>query len=227
MSDQPQKGGYIKQAWLVLLLALCYGAALAGVQTALGPIIEENKKAEIYSQVPVLVDVDPETTKVETVDVTGKDGKTKLVYVAKDQDGQLAGWVVRASGQGFADKIELLLGLSADLKTITGLYILDQKETPGLGDKIRSDSETDDEGNVIKLSYRDRYKGKSTDEKIRIVKHPAEEGSNQVEAITAATVSSDKVADIVNNAIANLREPLEAKSAELSAAPVAEPAEAN
>ncbi|GAG46886.1 unnamed protein product, partial [marine sediment metagenome] len=31
------KGNYIGQAWLVILLALAYGAALAGVQTTLGP----------------------------------------------------------------------------------------------------------------------------------------------------------------------------------------------
>jgi len=217
MSDQPQKGGYIKQAWLVLLLALCYGAALAGVQTALGPIIEENKKREINSQVPILVGVDPETTDVEKVEVTGKDDKTKAVYVAKTKDGELLGWVIRASGQGFADRIEILLGLSADLKTITGLYVLDQKETPGLGDKIRSDSERDEEGNIVAMSYRDMYIGKSTGEPITIVKRTPEEGTNQIEAITAATVSSDKVADIVNSAIDNLGDALDAKRTELSA----------
>ena len=35
--------GYIKQGWLVLLLALLFGAALAVVNGRLSPIIEQNK----------------------------------------------------------------------------------------------------------------------------------------------------------------------------------------
>jgi electron transport complex protein RnfG len=61
-----------------------------------------------------------------------KAGRAKFysVYEARYQGG-LKGWVVKTKGQGYADTIELLLGLSPDLRTITGLFILDQKETPG------------------------------------------------------------------------------------------------
>ena len=44
--------------------------------------------------------------------------------------------MAKAGGQGYADKIELLVGIDALTENITGLFILDQKETPGLGNKI-------------------------------------------------------------------------------------------
>ena len=37
------KTNFISQTWLVLLLAICFGALLAGMQITLGPTIEANK----------------------------------------------------------------------------------------------------------------------------------------------------------------------------------------
>ena len=45
----------IVQAWLVLLLAVCFGASLAGVHLKLAPVIETNKRNETLQQVPQLV----------------------------------------------------------------------------------------------------------------------------------------------------------------------------
>ena len=47
---------------------------------------------------------------------------------------------MKTKGQGYADTIERLLGLSTDFRSITGLFVLDQKETPGLGNKIITDA---------------------------------------------------------------------------------------
>jgi Na+-transporting NADH:ubiquinone oxidoreductase subunit C len=53
------------------------------------------------------------------------------------QDGATAlGHAVSYSGVGFWAPIEGLLGLSPDFKTITGLVVLKQSETPGLGGRI-------------------------------------------------------------------------------------------
>jgi hypothetical protein len=43
------------QAWLVLVLAVGFGVSLAGVQLALGPVIESNKTNETLEKVPELV----------------------------------------------------------------------------------------------------------------------------------------------------------------------------
>ena len=40
------------------------------------------------------------------------------------------------TGNGFTDKITLMVGVSEDLESITGIEILRQTDTPGLGAKI-------------------------------------------------------------------------------------------
>jgi len=202
------KTNFISQAWLVLFLALCFGALLAGMQIALGPTIEANKINETLERVPILVfgaahatelsqsgmAIDPITVGVE------KAGKTVRynVYETKS-DGKLAGWVVKTAGQGYADKIEMLIGFDPQVEKITGLYVLDQKETPGLGNKIVTDA------------WRGQFLAKSTGQALTAVKGQAKAG-NEIDAITGATISSKAVTDIINTAVNDLRKPLIAKA---------------
>jgi len=184
----------LKQAWLVIVLAFAYGGALAGVQTALAPRISENKRQETYKVIPQLVPgADEEQT--EEIFVKTADGKSQRVYKIVDSNGKHVGWVLPASGQGFADRIELLIGMNADLSTITGMYVLDQKETPGLGDYI------------TRPYFQDRFKDKPSEPPLVVVKTDPH-ASNEIQALSGATVSSQSVCTIVNDAIAKLREPI-------------------
>jgi len=194
MGETRGKGGYIGDAWLVIVLALLFGGALAGVQTALSGKIAENKRQETYSVVPDLVD-GADAGQTVALLVMGEDGKETRVYKALASDGTHRGWVVPAQGQGFADRVEILVGMDAGLSAITGIYVLDQKETPGLGDYITTEG------------FRDRFRGKPADAPVLIVKgEPRAE--NEVKALTGATVSSESVAGIVNETLANLRKPM-------------------
>lgn len=174
-------------AWLVLVLATSFGASLAAVHTALQPRIEANKLGDTMSQVPILV---PNAVRGERILVTDMP-----LYRAVDAASMLVGWVVPASGQGFADRIELLVGLDAAATRITGVYILDQKETPGLGD------------NITREQWRKQFEQKLTDAPLRIRKGAAE-GPYEIEAVTGATISSESVTAIVNAAVRRLREHL-------------------
>lgn len=200
----------IVQAWLVLLLAIFFGSSLAGIQITLGPKIEENKINETRQQVPALVlgeaeaekmategkalEVNPQTILVE------KNGRQVgySVFEAVLPGGERAGWVVKSKGQGYADKIELLLGLGPDVQEIRGVFVLDQKETPGLGNKITFPE------------WRGQFEGKSTSEFLTVVKGGGA-GAAQIDAITGATISSRAVTTIVNTAIADLKGPLSSK----------------
>ena len=71
-------GNPIAQAWLVILLALIYGAALATVQTTLSPKIEANIRAETYDQIPRLVTGAVSDNTVEHR-VTGMDAKDAII----------------------------------------------------------------------------------------------------------------------------------------------------
>jgi len=202
MDEQPTRKGYLGQAWLVVLLSLVYGGALAGVETALRETIAENKRAETYDRIPVLVPgADAaKTRKVNQTDeliVADADGNRQRVYRAVAADGAPVGWVLPASGQGFADRIDLLIGLDAQASAISGLYVLDQKETPGLGNLIASEA-----------LFTNQFAGKSADDPFTVVTTDPASGSNQIKAISGATISSESVCAIVNRAVASFKEPL-------------------
>jgi electron transport complex protein RnfG len=204
------KKGFFSQAWLVLFLAICFGALLAAMQITLGPTIEANKINESLQKVPEMVfgtaraqeladsaqtvNVTPETVAVE------KSGKTIRYSVYKaESDGQLAGWVAKTAGQGYADKIEMLIGFDPMVEKITGIFVLEQKETPGLGNKI------------VTEEWRGQFVARSTDTPLEAVKSKAR-GGGEIDAITGATISSKAVTDIVNSAVNDLRNPLIAKA---------------
>jgi len=197
-----KRSGYIRQAWLVLILAAGFGAALAGVYVGLRNRINQNKKNATYDQIPKLVCVTEgghekraEKALTEELQIEGRQ-----VYKAfwRDPNDRAAkpehiGWVIRASGQGYADRIELLVGLDAKAERLLGIYVLDQKETPGLGDGIRS-------------SWRNQFAGKSALEDLKVVKN--EPKDNEIRAISGATISSKSVTKIVNKAIIEFRNAL-------------------
>ena len=180
---------YLREAWLVLSLALVFGTSLAGVEILLSDKIEANRIEETIGQIPSLV---PGAAKGEEIRIEGR-----IVYRAIDNERRCVGWVIPASGQGFADAIGLLIGVDSKARTITGLYVLGQKETPGLGNKI------------TKSSFRDQFAGKRTESPLSTTKsEPA--GENEILAITGATISSRSVVQTVNDTITELRDKLAA-----------------
>lgn len=194
------KDSNLAQAWLVLLLSIIFSCTLAAVHLNLGPVIEENKRKETMEKIPILVtgedsigdenpfQINQRLLQVEKQGIT----KTYKVYDALDNTGNVAGYVVKASGQGYADKIELLLGIDSQAESITGLYILAQKETPGLGNQIIEDD------------WRGQFIGMSSGKSIAVIKGTSEK-ENEIDAISGATISSQAVADIINITISDVK----------------------
>ncbi|MCS6770796.1 MAG: FMN-binding protein [Kiritimatiellae bacterium] len=175
---------YVREAWLVIALCLLFGAALAGVQAALQPKVEANKLADTLGQIPALV---PGAVSGVAETIGGL-----RTFRALDAERREVGRVLVASGQGFADRIELLVGVDAAGERITGLYIVDQKETPGLGDFI------------TKEKWRAQFAGKPARVPLRVTKSGATR-PEQVDGVTGATISSEAVVSIVNTALAQWR----------------------
>lgn len=206
----------VREAWLVLVLALVFGGLLAGVHLGLSDRIEANKRAETLGQIPALVlgtALGPETVvEVEgdvvivteggeerRLEITQRDlGDNRLWEVRDAADGERLGWVASGRGQGYADVIELLVGLDAAGHNLTGLYVLSQKETPALGDAITSPG------------FRQRFVGAAADRPLEVTRDElaAVDDPSRVLAITAATISSRSVCEIVNRTVAEVREAL-------------------
>lgn len=187
MSDQTSRAGFLSQSWLVLMLALVFGGALAAVEINFAPRIRENKRNATVSQIPELVPgAVKEASKEQAVGGA-------MVFGAYDTDGRQVGWVVPAAGQGFADRIELLIGLDATASTITGIYVLDQKETPGLGDYITS-----------RERFRQYFEGQPASVPLKVVKRDVAPRSSEIKALSGATISCDAVAAIVNQRVKEL-----------------------
>ncbi len=194
---------YISQAWLVLVLAVSFGGALAGVDEWLQPRIKANKLAATINEIPTLV---PHADKAVSerylpVEVTVGEGKfqtTYEVFWALDKDSNPLGWVIKATGAGFADKIELLIGVDAKCEVITGLSILDQKETPGLGNKIENVGDENQRG----FLWQFRKYGHHADEPLAVTTaSPKMNEFNKIKAVTGATISSRSVCNIINEAL--------------------------
>ncbi len=197
----------LAQAWLVLVLATAFGTALTGIQIKLSPVIEANKIRETMEKIPNLVLDSSRAQDVGAGDLKTKDlvirsrvieveknGILKFypVYDVRLKDGSLVGHVAKAKGKGYADKIEVLLGLDPGGNTIKGLFILDQKETPGLGNRI------------LEKSWRDQFMDKSSDTTLVVVK-TGKKQDHEIDGISGATISSRSVTNIVNTTISDIR----------------------
>lgn len=187
-------GKFVAESWLIVVLAVVFAGLLAGAQTTLSARIHVNQDKALNEAIAVVV---PHTATTEKVPIDAK-VYDRDVYKCLDTDGRLAGWAIDASGVGFADRVRAVVGLSPDLATITGMKVIENVETPGLGNKIADDTEDPDD-------FRDRFTDLSAVKPVVVEKGKADRAKNEVQAITGATISSKAVRDIVNVAIERVR----------------------
>lgn len=184
------------EAWLVLVMSLVFGASLAAVQAGWGARIDQNKEDDARGRVPLLVHgadgaLTPPGEDLEVKDERG----TRLyrIYRAMRKgaaDPEQIGWVVKAKGPGYADMIEVLIGLDLAAERLTGLDVLAQNETPCLGNKIREEP------------WRAQFRDKALGAVLSATKS-AVASASEIKAISGATISSQSVCDIVNRATAD------------------------
>jgi len=92
-------------------------------------------------------------------------------------------------GNGYQGQIKMLVGVTADFTRFTGMSVLEQVETPGLGAKI------------AEKSFELQFKNLATKPPIEYIKGKALEKANEIEAITGATISSRSVVNIINKTV--------------------------
>jgi electron transport complex protein RnfG len=177
---------------VLTLVGLISGGFLASVATLTKERIALNVQAEIEAAIKEVVDD-------AAVNQVVHEEESLLIYRELDEGGEIVGFAVQATGVGFQDKITLMFGLDASLEEITGLTIIDQKETPGLGAKIE-DWE----------AFLQFWEKRDATGPLALRKPPVstigELMSTEINTITAATISSKKVLEIVNLSLERVRE---------------------
>lgn len=110
-------------------------------------------------------------------------GKDSIVLFTGVTDEDTVGVAVNTySFEGYSGLIKLMVGFTPD-GTIHNIVVLEQKETPGLGTKMTT-------------AWKDQFIGKNLKDFNCTVK----KDGGQVDAITAATISSRAFCDAINRA---------------------------
>lgn len=173
--------GILKMLVVLTAIGLISGGSLAGVYKAASPLIEKNRIEELKK---AIFEVLPEAKSYKELENNGL-----LVYQGLDDDNKPVGIAFEAEGSGFQAKIKMMVGIDNEFDKLKGMKVLYQIETPGLGNKIEFDS------------FRDQFKGLSVHPEIGYVKNRKPDKPNDIQAITAATISSVAVVKIINKEI--------------------------
>lgn len=171
----------MKSVLVLTLTGLCSAMLLfATNRLTEGPIRKavEREKVEALRQIFPFEFSDSDINRV-----SDKDGRN--FFEVKGDDGQLRGVAVEVSGnKGYSGEIKVLLAVSS-AGEIYDYSVLAHLETPGLGNKIEEPG------------FRGQFKGKT----LSGFKWKVKKDGGDVDSITAATISSRAIAEILENGL--------------------------
>ena len=192
-----------------LVYAAVLGTACAMVLTFAAsftkPYKDANKEAEEVKNILLALNISiPDNASSEqlveiynkNVQVQERGDLSTYVYAPSgNNNGAIA---IRFVGPGLWGPIKGFLALDPDMTKIRGITFYEQEETPGLG------------GEIVNASFRDKF----VDLMIRdeagnpgiIIKSGGEAAINKVDGISGATMTCDKVQEMLNEAIKSIVE---------------------
>ena len=158
------------------LLGLVYGMT----KDAIAEVDAKKNEAAIQAVLPLEGEI---TYKADTLKLNyeGVD-MTFPCNLAYDQDGTFKGVAIKTSEGGFCGKIEMMVGFLAD-GTIKGTSVLSHSETPGLGANMTG-----------------KFKDQFVDKNPASFKLTVSKDGGDVDAITAATITSRAFSKAVDKA---------------------------
>ena len=169
----------------VALFVICIAAG--GV---LGIVFNATKDpiaaAENAKKTAAIKNVLPEFKTLKTVNVKSAMEDAEIPFhLAYDADNNFIGAAVETfTNKGFSGNISLMVGILAD-GTVKNISVLQHAETPGLGSKMEEES----------------FKNQFNDKNPASFNFSVKKDGGDVDAITAATISSRAFCDAVNRAL--------------------------
>lgn len=185
-------GGALAGLLLVFVFQLTQPAILAHKERMLQLAVNEvllspDRYETLYLVDGALIAEPPEGVDTRTLD---------RVYRGLAADGTSVGFAIPAARPGFQDVIKLIFGYDPATGRMLGMKVLENKETPGLGDKIEKDA-----------AFTGQFEGREPP--LVGVKRGASD-ANEIDTITGATISSKTVIRAINDAVERWRPALEA-----------------
>ena len=174
----------VKMILILTLIACISGGVLSLVYMISSPLIEANMLNEQRKSIYLVVPGAKSYEEKMEEDIT--------YFECKDTSGSTVGIALPVQGNGYQGVIKLMVGLTPDLSRITGIKVLEQVETPGLGGRISEDK------------FQDQFKDVSTKPAVEYVKNQEPEKDTEIRAVTGATISSRSVVAIINKNVQRL-----------------------
>jgi electron transport complex protein RnfG len=176
----------IKLTVFLLLVTGISGLAIGYVNGVTAPAIAAQKEEDLRQGYREVYPAGEEFAEL------GYDGGNALItgLVVARRGGADSGAIYTVSPKGYGGAVELLVGFDIAANRLSGIKILTQSETPGLG------------ANCVQPWFGERFIDKSAAGELRLVKVETN-AADEVQAITAATITSTAVVAGVNAARAD------------------------
>lgn len=169
----------------LVVIFVVAGLIMASVFAKTAPIMAAAQKREKEEALKRLM---PEAESIREAGKWEPFGK-HAEYYEGTKGSDRVGYVASTFGKGYSSYISILVAVDPAMK-VRKISILSHGETPGLGDEIELDY------------FKKRFEGKSI-EQLEVVKV---EGTDKVQAISGATISSRAVTNGVREAVKLLKE---------------------
>ncbi len=169
---------------LIIISCLCAGILGYTFQITKEPIKEAKNKAQLHAIAEVIPEEFDNNPFAEKLLIRGDNKRDILELYPATKEGQFVGVAIKTTSQsGFGGKIELIVGFYMDGR-INKFKLISHKETPGLGTKV------EDTKFMTQLNgFNPRY---------GVLK--VRQDGGDVDAVTAATISSRAVLEAIDKA---------------------------
>lgn len=130
------------------------------------------------------------------------EGQVDSVYAGYDKDGKFVGIALEGAAQGYQSKVRTMFGYLPSCECIVGITYLENKETPGFGDKV--DKDADFIANFKALEVKLNADKTALANPVVTVKHGTKRHPWQIDAISGSTITSKAVGKGINNSAQRL-----------------------
>jgi electron transport complex protein RnfG len=179
---------FINMVLTLFVVTALAALALGGVYNVTKEPIEIAKRQKVERAIGEVL---PEFDEIKEYKVLPEGGKDSLTFYEATKAGNPVGTAVRTyTDEGFSGRFWIMVGFT-DGDVISGTSVLEHKETPGLGDKMKKE----------KSDWANQFDGKNLNEfQLKVKKD-----GGPVDAITAATISSRAFCDAIERAYGEMK----------------------